>query len=341
MIIRSKAPLRIGLAGGGTDVSPYSDLYGGAILNATINMYAHCTIIPVPGRNIEFISEDTGMTRLSPLDDVLEHGNLKLHVGVYNRLVKEFDLDYRKLSCKVITRVDTPPGSGLGSSSTLVVAILGAFREWLDLPLGEYDIAHLAWSIEREDLEMIGGKQDQYTATFGGFNFMEFQANDRVIVNPLRMKPMVINELAHNLVLCYSGVSRISSIIIEDQSKNVTNKNIGALDAMDQLKSQAFMLKDILLRGNIDEVGRLLDFGWDNKKKMSTLMTTNTVDRIYDTAKLYGSTGGKVSGAGGGGFMFFYCPGSTRGGVIDGLSKLGIETFRYEFESQGMISWKI
>jgi D-glycero-alpha-D-manno-heptose-7-phosphate kinase len=216
MIIKSKAPLRIGLAGGGTDVSPYSDIYGGSILNATINKYAYATIEPLDEEVIELHSIDKNETLTYQSALVLEaDGNLDLLKGVYNRIVKQFT--HKPLSFRLTTYVDAPAGSGLGSSSTLVVAIIGAFAEWLNLPLGEYDIAHLAFEIERIELNMAGGKQDQYAATFGGFNFMEFYKDDKVIVNPLRIKRKYITELQNNLVLFYTGTSRNSSNIIAEQ----------------------------------------------------------------------------------------------------------------------------
>ena len=187
MIIRSKAPLRIGLAGGGTDVSPYSDIYGGAILNATLSLYAYASIKPrEDGKIIINAIDRNEIIELKSEEHLAIDGKLDLIKGVYNRIVKDFVK--KPLSFEINTYVDAPPGSGLGSSSTLVVAILGAFVEWLKLPLGEYDIAHLAYVIEREDLKMAGGKQDQYAATFGGVNYMEFYGNDKVIVNPLRIK---------------------------------------------------------------------------------------------------------------------------------------------------------
>ena len=220
MIIRSMAPLRIGLAGGGTDVSPYSDLYGGAILNATINKFAYASIIPKTDGKITFNAVDKNENESVPSTDFIElNGTLDLLKGIYNRIILQYVK--KPLSFELTTYVDAPPGSGLGSSSTLVTAVIGAFVEWLKLPLGEYDIAQLAYQIERIDLNYAGGKQDQYAATFGGINFMEFFADEKVIVNPLRIKNQTLKELAFNLVLYYTGTSRLSSKIIEKQQKNI------------------------------------------------------------------------------------------------------------------------
>ncbi len=338
MIIRSKAPLRIGLAGGGTDVSPYSDMYGGAILNATISMYAYATIEPRDDGKIVFCSAGNNTHAELPSTKVLPlNGSLNLHKGIYNRVVKDFA--HKPLSFTLSTFVDAPPGSGLGTSSTMVVAILGAFAEWLKLPLGEYDMAKLAYDIERIDLGMAGGKQDQYAATFGGVNFMEFSANDKVIVNPLRIKETYLYELAHNLVLYYTQTSRLSSQIIEAQAKNVIDNNQKSIEAMHQLKKQSVMMKEALLRGELDEFGEILNYGWEFKKQMADEITNPLLDEIYETAMKNGATGGKISGAGGGGFMIFYCPGVSRAKVIEGLSKYGGEAKRYEFTDRGLSTW--
>ncbi len=340
MLIRSKAPLRIGLAGGGTDVSPYSDQFGGAILNATISLYAYATIEPLENGKIELVALDKKeQYQFDSVTQLPVNGQLNLHQGVYNRIVKDFTK--APLSFRLSTYVDAPAGSGLGTSSTLVVAIIGAFAEWLKLPLGEYDIAQLAYDIERVDLNMAGGKQDQYAATFGGVNFMEFKKEGAVIVNPLRVHDHYLHELAHNLVLYYTETSRLSSEIIASQKKSVTDKKKDSIDAMHQLKEQAVMMKEAVLKGNLHKIGEILDFGWQNKKKMSSAISNSFIDEIYETAIQQGATGGKISGAGGGGFMIFYCPGNSRYRVIESLNKFGGRYRRYTFTKEGLTSWVI
>jgi len=340
MLIRSKAPLRLGLAGGGTDVAPYSELYGGTILNATISMFAYATIEPRQDGKIVLNSIDKNENyEFQAADSLAIDGNLDLHKGIYNRVVKDFAK--KPFSFKLSTYVDAPPGSGLGTSSTLVVAILGAFAEWLGLPLGEYDLAHLAFEIERVDLNMAGGKQDQYAATFGGVNFMEFFKEDKVIVNPLRIHDKYLDELAHNLILYHTETSRLSSRIIEQQSQNVMKKNTRTIEAMHKLKEQAIMMKEAILKGELDKIGEILDFGWQYKKHMASGITNPFIDEVYKTAIKHGATGGKISGAGGGGFMFFYCPGLTRSNVVEALKKFGGQTKRYEFTAKGLTTWTI
>ncbi|MFZ1530086.1 MAG: dehydrogenase [Ferruginibacter sp.] len=340
MIFRSRAPLRIGLAGGGTDVSPYSDLYGGAILNTTISLSAYANIETIPGNKIIVQALDRGEEQSFergvelPVD-----GTLNLLKGVYNRIQKDYGLPAGGL--RLSTFVDAPAGSGLGTSSTLVVAILGAFIEMLKLPMSQYDAAHYAYDIERKDLQLAGGKQDQYAATFGGVNFMEFYEGDKVIVNPLRIHNEYMHELEHNLVLYFTSTSRESAAIIKEQVSNVNKKDEKSIEAMHQLKEQAKMMKEALLRGKLDQVGEILDYGFTQKRLMAHNISNSAIEEVYDAVKKAGATGGKISGAGGGGFMIFYCPGNTRYEVIKILNKFGGDVKNYSFTKYGLTTWTI
>jgi D-glycero-alpha-D-manno-heptose-7-phosphate kinase len=343
MIYRCKAPLRIGLAGGGTDVSPYSDIYGGAILNATLSLYAHATIEPLENDAIYLQGIDRKEDQQFPdgihMDSLPVDGTLDLLKGVYNRIRKEYG--WHGKGFRLSTFVDAPAGSGLGTSSTLVVAIIGVFAEMLKLPLGEYDIAHLAYEIERNDLRLAGGKQDQYAATFGGVNYMEFYKDNKVIVNPLRIKQQYLFELENNLLLYYTATSRESAKIIEVQSRNVVDKKEKSIEAMHQLKHQAQLMKEALLLGRIHEIGKILDFGFRQKQKMAEGISNPFIDDIYDRAIKAGATGGKISGAGGGGFMTFYCPAISKYRVMEVLTGLGGHCQPYAFTGHGMSSWTI
>ena len=338
MIYRSKAPLRIGLAGGGTDVSPYSDQFGGAILNATVSLFAYANIEPLDENVIIVEALDRKeKQRFEFAFSLPIDGTLDLLKGVYNRIQKDFGMPLSGF--RLSTFVDAPAGSGLGTSSTLVVAIIGAFVEMLKLPLGDYDIAHLAYQIEREDLKLAGGKQDQYAAMFGGVNFMEFYEGDKVIVNPLRIRSQYLHELENNLVLYFTANSRESAAIINEQVKNVHNKNEKSIEAMHQLKEQARMMKEALLKGKLNEFGEILDFGFRQKRKMAANISNSIIEEIYEAAKAAGATGGKISGAGGGGFMIFYCPGKTNYAVKEALLKFGGEVKKYSFTKYGLTSW--
>lgn len=340
MIHRSKAPLRIGLAGGGTDVSPYADQFGGAILNATISLNANATIEILSEQKIVLEAIDREETETFDWNTELPvNGHLDLLKGVFNRIQKDYP--FAKKGFRLSTFVDAPAGSGLGTSSTLVVAIVGAFVEMLQLPLGEYDIAHYAYEIERNDLRLAGGRQDQYAATFGGVNYMEFWENDKVIVNPLRIRQRYVDELENNLLLYFTSHTRESAELIKRQSQNVTNKKQSSIDAMHELKHQAQMMKEALLKGQLDEIGNILDIGFEQKRKMAEGINNQLIDDMYEAAKTSGATGGKISGAGGGGFMIFYCPGNTKYKVIKSLEKFGGEPRNYQLTKHGLKTWTV
>ena len=340
MIYRSKAPLRIGLAGGGTDVSPYSDQFGGAILNTTISLSAYASIEPIDEKKIIIQALDRDEQQVFDLAAELPiDGTLDLLKAVYNRLQK--DHPWPLTGLRLSTFVDAPAGSGLGTSSTLVVAVLGAFIEMLKLSFDDYKIARYAYDIERIDLGLAGGKQDQYAATFGGVNFMEFYADDKVIVNPLRVKQQHLFELENNLLLYYTSTSRESAEIIKKQSRNVTDKKEKSIDAMHQLKQQAQMMKEALLKGKLNQFGEILDFGFRQKRNMAEGISNPLLEDIYHAAKDAGATGGKISGAGGGGFMIFYCPGNTKYTVINQLEKFGGRHRNYQFVEHGLTTWTI
>lgn len=340
MIIRSKAPLRLGLAGGGSDVSPYSDIYGGLVLNATINLYCFCTIEETDDNLICIDAYDANTHENLPLSERLEiDEHAPLVKGVYNRIVKDFGL--KPCSFKITTYNDAPAGSGLGTSSGMVVCILKAFVEWLNLPLGDYELARLAYEIERIDLGFRGGKQDQYAAAFGGFNYMEFLKDDMVIVNPLKVKRWIIDELEASMVLYFTGKSRSSDAIISEQMKNTREKKVDAIEAMHIVKQTAVDMKMALLKGDIDSLADILRISWENKKKQSSHITNPMIDDAMNVAFEHGAKAGKVSGAGGGGFIMFIVEPTKKKEVIDALNKLDGRTMPFSFTDGGVHGWKI
>ena len=340
MKVRSKAPLRLGLAGGGSDVSPYSDIYGGLILNATINLYAHCTIEETATGKIEIYAADLNQSLSYDLQNTLPiDGHLDLHKGVFNRLVRSYGIEPR--SFKITTYSDAPAGSGLGSSSTMVVCILQAFVEWYNLPLCDYEVARLAYEIERIDIGLSGGKQDQYAAAFGGFNFMEFLQDDHVIVNPLRIKPWVIEELESSLLLFFTGASRSSAKIIDEQKKNTREKNATAIEAMHKIKQSAINMKSAILHGDINSFASILGKAWEDKKKMAQSITNPMIQEAFDVALSAGAIAGKVSGAGGGGFIMFVVEPTKRKDVERALNNLDGRVVEFQFSDKGTQSWKI
>lgn len=338
-IVHAKAPLRLGLAGGGTDVSPYSDEFGGQVLNATISLYTHCHIEEGTGAEAEFCAADRGSrARLEAAPETNDLA-LTLHRAVYRRVVRDF-LGGEAPPLKITTYSDAPPGSGVGSSSSLVVAMLKAYAEYLRLPLGEYELAQLAYHIERVDCCLAGGKQDQYAAAFGGFNFMEFGPKDRVIVSPLRLRRDYVDDLETRLLLYYTGRSRESAAIIEKQIDATRTNQAGAIEAMHALKRAALEMKEALLRGQIIKVLELLGASWQAKKRMADGISNSRIELAAQAATQAGALGLKVSGAGGGGFMVVAVEPPNRYNVFRALERLGGGVFAFSFVDHGVESWQ-
>lgn len=341
MKIRARAALRLGLAGGGTDVSPYPEEHGGWVLNATIDKYAYAVIEPLRDNVVRFEATDIGISEEFSLDAPLpDGGRLALHRAVYLAMVRDHN-GGRPLPMCLSTSCDAPAGSGLGASSTLVVVMVRAFAELLNLPLDDYAIAHLAFQIERIDCGLQGGMQDQYSAAFGGFNFMEFYGAERVVVNPLRIKSWIICELEASLVLFYTGVSRESAKIIADQSANVRNGQSYAVEAMHEIKKEALAMKECLLKGDFQGLVRAMRVGWENKKRSARTVSTPHIEAVYDAAIEAGALAGKVSGAGGGGFMMFFVPPEKRMALVRTLKGFDGEVGNCHFTKHGSQAWRV
>ena len=341
MLIRSSAPLRLGLAGGGSDVAPYCDLYGGVVLNASINLSSFCTIEPMEDDTVTFVAKDRGEVFNAPSAQSYDYdGVLDLHKGVYNRVVRDFN-NGKPLPLTVTTWSDAPAGSGLGSSSTMVVAILTAYAELLRLPLGEYDLAHLAFEIERKDIGLRGGAQDQYAATFGGVNFIEFHESNHVIVNPLRVKQWILSELEVSSVLYYTGVSRSSDRIIAQQIESYKSGGGKSVEAVHQLKRDAVAMKEALLRGNIRRFGEILGRSWETKRNLADQISNPEIENIMAVAREAGAWAGKVSGAGGGGYIVFIVDPVNRVQLINTLNELDGDVVSFRFEPYGASAWTV
>ena len=339
VLTRARAPLRLGFAGGGTDLSPYCEEFGGAVLNFTVDRFAYAFLAPRSDGRAVFRAQDINVEESFDCEGAFENSRLELHRTVYQRMMKDYCGGARP-ALTLTTAVDAPAGSGLGSSSALVVAMVDAFRAYLGLPLGQYDVAHLAWEIERVDLGLAGGKQDQYAAAFGGANFIEFLAGDRVIVNPLRVPMQILNELESSLVVCYSGRSRDSSAIISQQTSAMMQRSEKAMNALHRLKQDALDMKSALLKGRITEMAYILDRSWAYKKETASAVSNEKLDQLYNLARRSGAIGGKVSGAGGGGFMMFMTPPENRLGLVDALNNSGMRASPVKFTGLGCETWQ-
>jgi D-glycero-alpha-D-manno-heptose-7-phosphate kinase len=336
--VRARAPLRLGFGGGGTDVSPYCDTFGGSVLNATIDMFAYCSIEVRNDQKVKFIALDYEQ-ELETDPDAPPSGVLALHQAVYRRIIRQY-LGGACLPVTVMTASDAPAGSGLGSSSTLVVAMIEAYRELLALPMTEYDVAHLAYLIERVDVGQAGGRQDQYAATFGGINFIEFSA-ERAIVNPLRIRRSTLMELEAMLVLYLTGISRDSAKIITQQSESLRSGQAAPLHAMHQIGRDAHVMKDALLHNDLRAFSDTLARSWEAKKRTASGIANAEINRIHDIAIAAGAWSGKVSGAGGGGYLFFIVHPERRPHLLQRLAREPGTTMRCCFTEGGAQAWRV
>jgi D-glycero-alpha-D-manno-heptose-7-phosphate kinase len=335
LLYRAKAPLRISFAGGGTDVPPFPQQEGGVVLSATIGRYAYGTLQPRSDGEIHIESLDFGESVTFSRDDRLVYdGKLDLvkaailHLG---RPETGFDLSLHS---------DAPPGSGLGSSSAVIVSLVGLLKEWKSLLLTDYEIAEMACRIERNELGIQGGLQDQFASAFGGFNYIEFEG-DQVVVNPLRIPLDVQNELQYNLLLVFTGRIRLSGRIIEDQVARFEAGETESIEALREIKRLTREMKAHLLRNELDDFGALLHEEWRQKKRMSSRISTPELDAVYDAARTAGAIGGKITGAGGGGYMLLYCPGGTRHKVARKLADMGCTMSDFAFEPLGLQTWRV
>ncbi|MGH9327669.1 MAG: GHMP kinase [Terriglobia bacterium] len=336
MQIRSKAPLRISFAGGGTDVRPFFEQEGGCVLNATINQHAWGSLKPRADGKIQIESVDLGLSLSFERNAEMAYdGKLDLVKAAIRNMDGQISSGF-----DLFLHSDAPPGSGLGSSSTLMVTLVGLMQRLKNLPLTDYEISNLAYNIEREQMGIRGGMQDQYAATFGGFNFIEFE-KDRVIVNPLRVSRDVINELEHNLLLCFTGTTRASDRIIDDQVERYQKQDEDTLSGLRHQKQLAIEMKNALLKRQLTEFGNLLHESWEFKKKISAKISNPKIDEIYEYARQAGALGGKITGAGGGGYMLFYCRFEKRHCVAEAVRKVGAFPTPFAFEARGLQTWSV
>ena len=336
MVHRAKAPLRVSFAGGGTDVPPFPEQEGGLVLSAAINRYAYGSLTPRDDEKIRIESVDFGLDETYGVGEpLIFDGKLGLVKAAIGKLGAAGHAGY-----DLFLHASAPPGSGLGSSSTMMVALIGLLKDFHRLPLTDYEIAELAYTIEREDLGIKGGLQDQYAATFGGFNFIEFHG-DHVIVNPLKIPADVVHELEHNMLLAYTGRTRQSDGIIDDQTQRFTGGEEAALEGLRMQKELATEMKNALLRRRLDDFGELLGTAWSYKKKMSPRISTSLIDELYAAAVERGALGGKVTGAGGGGYMLFYCPFHRKHRVAERLVQLGGVVDEFQFSPDGLTTWAV
>ncbi|HEX7880548.1 MAG TPA: GHMP kinase, partial [Candidatus Eisenbacteria bacterium] len=329
VLFRARAPLRISFCGGGTDVDPYPAEKGGAVLSTTIDKFAWATLRPRRDVRMSIHSLDYNLVANYHMKGkkLAYDGELDIVKAVANHFQPKSGFD-------LFLHSDAPPGSGLGSSSTMTVALVGLMREWLRQPLTDYEIAELTYLIERVELKLAGGRQDQYAATFGGFNFIEFH-DGVTVVNPLRIKPATVRELEYNLLLCFTGRTRESAGIVAEQTRAYVDRKKPVVRALDRMKSLTIEMKSCLLRDRLADFGSLLHTAWQEKTRLSDRISNERIDDLYAEARKAGALGGKILGAGGGGYLLIYVPFDSRHKVAGKLEAGGGQVVPFSFREDG------
>lgn len=330
-IIRCQSPLRISFAGGGTDVPTWAIKYGGQVISTTIDKYIFVTINPIETRTIKVIAHDLNKTSEFSLDDLCYNGDS----DIIKAVIKYFKIN--KGYC-ISIHCDLPAGSGMGTSSSLAVALIKGISLIQNQELKPYDVAKIACYIERDELKEAGGYQDQYAAAMGGFNFMKF--SDTVNVYPLKLSPEFLAELNYRLILCYTGKTHISKEI-----HNIMITNHGKIqfeEGMIALKQYASDVRDIIQSNDINQLkdfGKILHKAWIAKQQLSDKISNPDIEKIYSFALQNGAEGGKLLGAGGGGYLLLYVPPKNRMNLIQKLRKIGLELVDFHFETDGVKAW--
>jgi D-glycero-alpha-D-manno-heptose-7-phosphate kinase len=330
IISKAKSPVRISFAGGGTDLTTYFSKEDGVVLNTTINKFAHAVLQKRDDSKIKIFSNDLSIeVKYKDITKLRFDGKLDLIKSVIKLLNPDFGFE-------LYTYSDVPAGSGLGGSAVLLSAIIGTFNNFRENKFNDYEIAELAFHAERVELGLSGGWQDQYATVFGGFNFMEFK-NHENIVNPLRISSSILNELEDSLVLCYTGLNHNSGDIHDNQKENMNKKEQKEFAQIS--KDITYEMKSKLLKGQLDNFGELLHKAWETKKNFSDKITTPFLDDIYNYALKNGALGGKLLGAGGGGYFLFYVTTFNKIKLMNAIRAKGLEIESFTFDNIGLRSW--
>lgn len=332
MIIKSCAPARIYFGGGGTDIGPYDSQKGGAVLSVAITRYSRGSLTPSLNGEIKLISQDYQKKVLLHLGERFPYnGNLDLFKAAINRMNPPHGLELEVQS-------DIGPNTGLGGSASNAVAVLGVLNEYQGKRMSKEAIAELAFSLEQDELANIGGRQDQYSAVFGGLNLIEFFGGQNVQVNPLRLKPEILAELKRRLILVYIGPREPSGDILKDQQMSYAQAD--KIRCLDYLKENVYLMKDALVKGDINKFGRLISDSWDWKKKLHPPVTTERIETLRELGKNNGAIGSRNMGAGRGGHLIFICEDNKSASLSEVLKREGVKIVDFDFDKNGLKVWR-
>jgi D-glycero-alpha-D-manno-heptose-7-phosphate kinase len=343
IILRSRSPVRIDFSGGWTDVALFTEESKGLVVNATIDVYSYVTIKKLlNGDHEEDLKNNTVRIYSADFDIYEEAEGVKQleyngNVDLAKAAIKQMDIQG---GLEVITRSNAPAGSGLGTSASMGVALIGALSAFTGLTSLPYEIAEKASLIERQELNILGGKQDHYASALGGINFMEFMGED-VKVSKIQISNDIIFELEKNLVLCYTGKSRLSGDIHAKVKEAYEKEDPKTRQALRNLRAIATEMKYILLKGDLTNFGKLLSENWENQKALHPSVTNPQIDAMFESVMKSGALGGKACGAGGGGCLLFYAKPDCEHLVRKCLEKLNANIIDFNFDFNGLQMWEI
>jgi D-glycero-alpha-D-manno-heptose-7-phosphate kinase len=324
----ARSPMRISFGGGGTDLEAYYAKYGGLVISTAINKYFYAVITTDESDDLQVISADyRSLFRHSPYNDLFWNGDLALPKAILHH----FGIR-RGLNLFVASEV--PPGTGLGSSSAAAVTMVRALSTLVEQPMTRQQIAELASYIEIGKMDMPIGKQDQYASAFGGLNKITF-TGEGVTVEPVKIDPEVRKTLERRLMLFFTGSSRESTSILKHQRQSTQDRDEAVLQALHNIKQVAIDVQSCLERGDLDEFARLLDYSWQEKRRLAPGLSTSLIDELYALALEKGASAGKITGAGGGGFLMLYSREEAQNTVTVALEERGLKRMNFHFDQQG------
>ena len=328
LIVRS--PVRISFGGGGTDLPAYFEQFGGAVLSVAINKYFYTILGARNDGRVQVISSDLRV--FENWQDIASLPVQRSELEIPLAVLKDLN---QKLSVDLFLASEIPPGTGLGSSASVCVNILKTLTTYLNTPLSKYQLAERAFYIAREVLSKRIGKQDEYAAAFGGLNYIHFRENGTVEVEPLTLDPAILQELQSNLMLFFTGSAHHSWTILQEQENSARSHSPSTLGALHEVKGLGFRMREALRGGELREFGELLHESWLAKRRISNKISTPRIDHLYGRAREHGAIGGKITGAGGGGFLLLYCEAGLQEAVHKALLEDGVQEMTFSFDMQG------